>query len=90
MRYVITHSTEYTFSRPVYLEPHLLRFQPRSEGAQFVSSHHIEISPSPAGTSAHLDAEGNSVNRVWFDQSTDHLTLKARSHVETTRTNPFD
>ncbi|MEM8680377.1 MAG: transglutaminase family protein [Planctomycetota bacterium] len=90
MRYLITHHTEYTFSRPVALEPHLLRFQPRSEGAQFVSTHEIEISPAPSGSTAHLDAEGNSVNRVWFQGESAQLILEARSMVQTTRTNPFD
>lgn len=90
MRYEITHTTHYQFSKPVWLEPHLLRFRPRSDGAQVVLDHALHIQPRAQGVSAHLDAEGNAVSRAWFQSETDHLTLTAVSQVDSTRRNPFD
>ena len=34
MYFSIQHTTEYRFTRPVFFEPHQLRFQPRSDAAQ--------------------------------------------------------
>ena len=40
--------------------------------------------------SQYLDAEGNSVAKVWFEGVTDALVLQTRFLVRTLRTNPFD
>ena len=34
MLFTIDHTTEYRFTRPVFFEPHQLRFQPRNDAAQ--------------------------------------------------------
>jgi transglutaminase-like putative cysteine protease len=90
MLYTIDHTTEYRFTRPVFFEPHLLRFQPRTDGAQRVVRFDLTIDPAPAGTTHLLDAEGNLVTMVWFDGVHEHMTIRATSEVETLRENPFD
>lgn len=86
----ITHSTRYEFSKPVFLEPHVLRFQPRADGAQMPLEFDLEIDPEPAGRSACLDASGNVAEHVWFDGLHDSLSITARSVVAMLRENPFD
>lgn len=90
MELEISHSTRYEFSDAVFLEPHVLRFQPRADGAQTPLEFSLEIDPRPAGTSAALDSAGNTVTHVWFDGLHRTLTINSRSTVEMLRENPFD
>ena len=52
----VWHSTRYEFSDAVFLEPHVLRFQPRADGAQTPLEFSLDVDPLPAGMSAALDA----------------------------------
>lgn len=90
MRFEIQHESHYTFAEPVLLGQHLLRFQPRSAGAQRLQSFKLDIEPPPRGQTDHVDAEGNSVTRVWFKQPTDFLRITSHSVVTVSRTNPYD
>ena len=62
----INHETRYDYSRPVYLDPHVLRLQPRTDGAQQLTAFDVEIDPPPAGLSRGFDAEGNVMLQTWF------------------------
>lgn len=90
MLFTIDHTTEYHFTRPVFLEPHLLRFQPRNDASQRVLRYDLYIDPVPAGTTTALDADGNLVTTAWFEDVHDHLSIQMASEVETLRENPFD
>jgi transglutaminase-like putative cysteine protease len=90
MRFDIKHRTRYEFTQPVRLEPHLLRFQPRCAGAQYLQWFELSVDPLPSGQTDHVDAEGNSVTRVWFAEPAEHLQISARSHVRLGRNNPHD
>jgi transglutaminase-like putative cysteine protease len=90
MRFTIQHRTQYSYSQPVQLSPHRLRFHPRDDGAQQVIEHRLEISPPPQGRNDHIDLEGNRVTQVWFASSTEHLEINLAMQVETLRSNPFD
>lgn len=86
----IRHTTEYHFSRPVFFEPHQLRFQPRNDPAQRLLRFDLEIEPTPAGTTQALDTDGNVLTMAWFSNVHERMTLRANSEVETLRENPFD
>ena len=90
MFFYIQHTTEYRFTRPVFLEPHQLRFQPRSDAAQRLLRFDLSVEPAPAGKSTALDADGNLVTMAWFESLHDRMTLRATSEVEMLRENPFD
>lgn len=90
MELEIWHSTRYEFSEAVFLEPHLLRFQPRNDGAQLLQEFTLDVDPQPAGMSASLDSAGNTVTHLWFDGLHRSLTITCRATVETLRDNPFD
>jgi transglutaminase-like putative cysteine protease len=86
----IAHTTRYEFSQSVFLEPHALRFQPRTDGGQSIIECQLDVEPQPAGMTSGLDAAGNVVHHVWFDGLHDSLTISARSFVALHRENPFD
>jgi len=90
MLFDIRHHTKYSYSQPVQLSPHQLRFQPRDDGSQRVIAHQLTVSPTPLGRNEHIDLEGNRVAQVWFGPVTDHLEITLTMQVETLRPNPFD
>lgn len=90
MRIEVEHRTHYRFSEPVFLEPHELRFRPRSNSWQRLERFALILDPAPAGAVANLDLDGNDVVAAWFDGLTGHLTIDVRFEVDTPRTNPFD
>lgn len=90
MRFQVRHSTVYTFSREVFLEPHLVRLQPRTDGAQTLVEFDLQLSPQPQGVSAFLDAEGNTITSAWFGGLTEQLQVETKVIVDVHRRNPFD
>jgi transglutaminase-like putative cysteine protease len=89
MRYKIIHETHYQFSEAVFLEPHIMRFQPKLSAYQQPQSFSLHIAAEPAGMHAHSDAEGNLVHTVWFDGSRQELKVIAQSEVQILAHNPF-
>jgi transglutaminase-like putative cysteine protease len=90
MYFHIEHHLDYRYDRPVFLEPFQLRLRPRSDPAQRLLHHSLEVSPDPSGRCLVLEANGNEAVGIWFQELTDHLSLKLEARVETLRTNPFD
>lgn len=89
MLYKIEHGTIYSYSKEVFLEPHIVRLRPRSDSAQTLKSFEIEIKPTPKGMTKIIDTGGDSVF-IWFEDLTDSLEIICRSEVGTDRSNPFD
>ena len=90
MLYKIVHVTTYNYSKPVDLDPHIVRLRSRSCGFQSLRSFALEVTPEPAGISEVLDWEGNNTIKLWFKQPTNQLSVKITSEVETYCTNPFN
>lgn len=90
MLFHIRHSTLYTYSRPVALDPHTLRLRPRHDGSQALKHYTLEILPGPSGLTEFTDLEGNAASQVWFADLTDKLRINLIAEVETLRENPFD
>jgi transglutaminase-like putative cysteine protease len=90
MLFEVTHVTTYKYSRPVFLEPHTLRFHPRSDGQQRVNRFELSVNPQPEVMTECLDCEGNVVTEVWFGSLTDAFEVTVRFVVETLRRDPFD
>ncbi|OUC15564.1 MAG: transglutaminase [Alkalinema sp. CACIAM 70d] len=91
MHYRISHTTVYQYSKPVTLQPHLLRLRPRSDGWQTLLDFHLSVSPEPKAISSITDLDGNGLIKLWFDpsQSAEQLTITTQSHVATHQSNPF-
>jgi len=89
MLYKIEHITRYSYSKEVFLEPHIVRLCPRSDSSQTVKYFEIDVKPTPTGITKIIDVGGDSVF-LWFEELTDSLEIRCRSEVETHRSNPFD
>jgi transglutaminase-like putative cysteine protease len=86
----ITHAASYFYSRPVFLEPHVIRLRPRCDAAQSLIDFEIKIEPKPSGLSDCSDLEGNVICQAWFEGLTGSVSVKTRSRVGSLRLNPFD
>lgn len=89
MIYEVEHVTRYHYSAPVFLEPHIFRLRPVSNGIQHLESFAVEVSPVPAGMAETVDLEGNPEIRCWFDGLTTSLEVTTTSRVEVLRADPF-
>lgn len=90
MYFEITHKTTYRYSRPVFLEPHTIKFRPRCDGLQNLTSFDLKIEPRPAGSSDGIDLDGNITTNVWFEGLTNTLVIQSRAKVITQYRNPFN
>src|SRR4051812_14159682 len=90
MRYQIRHVTRYDYTRPVFLEPHLIRLRPRSDSSQLLFDYRWRIDPLPFTASEHLDVFGNGIIQATFENLTESLQIEIEFEIETRRENPFD
>ena len=90
MLYKISHTTLYTYTQPVFLNPHTLRLRPRCDGRQHLHRFSLVVDPKPEGVSHSLDVDGNSFTQLWFTAATEQLRLEISTQVETCNTNPFN
>lgn len=90
MYYQISHNTTYTYNQSVVLKPHILRLYPKSDGWQKLQEFNLKINPIPSNISYFNDLEGNTLIKVWFNQTSDFLSIYINSKVQTYKSNPFD
>jgi transglutaminase-like putative cysteine protease len=92
MLYQIVHTTTYSYSQKVELEPHIVRLRSRCSGCQFLRDFSMQVTPQPAGISEIIDWEGNNIIKLWFPANiqTDYLKIEVNSKIETHCPNPFD
>lgn len=90
MRFAVTHSTRYRYTRPVLLGPHVFRVRPRSDGSQRLIDFRVRVQPRPVGWSECVDLDGNAIAHAWFDVLTESLMVISTFTVETLRANPYD
>lgn len=89
MRFTLRHLTRYTYTQPVFLEPHTIRLTPRQDASQRILEHTLTITPAPAGRWDGIDAEGNPFVQVWFHGMAAELLIEARTTALALRENPF-
>lgn len=90
MLFEISHTTVYSYERPVYFEPHIFRLRPRQDAALKLLDFNLVIEPSPAGSTDALDVDGNAVTQAWFSGTSNSLVIKAVSKTEAGPRNAFD
>lgn len=86
----IEHQTSYHYSRPVFIEPHIVRLRPRSDWRQALHSFHLQLEPAPVGLSWGFDLFDNQRAQAWFDGMHEELHVHVQAVVETLTQNPFD
>jgi len=89
MKLRLVHQTIYTFSNRIYLEPHILRFKPRSCPQQQLQSFELRVSPEPVGRYDFVDENDNQALMVWFDGQHSILTLESHAELERIERDPF-
>lgn len=90
MNFKIVHETTYLFSDEVFLEPHYLRFRPKSNAFINVSKCSISLKYSAEGHRVIEDEEHNRVDFYWFEKLTKCLSITVESSLQTYEYNPFN
>jgi len=89
--YQISHTTTYTYSDAVTLQPHLIRLRPRSDGWQTLKMFSLQVTPIPIAQSELTDLDGNTFIKVWFSpELTQSLNVQVLSQTLTHQSNPFN
>ena len=86
----VTHKTTYTYSEPVFLEPHILRMRPRNDASQNIKNFTLTVKPPPAGEHHFLDSEGNNAACLWFEEKTASLSIFTSFEAQLFCINPFN
>jgi transglutaminase-like putative cysteine protease len=79
--YDIVHTTSYEYTDPVSVSHHVARLSPRALPHQVCLSHELQIEPTPAVTSRHVDYFGNVTTFFAMQGAHTRLTVRARSQV---------
>ena len=86
----VRHLTNYIYSAPVFLEPHVVRLKPFTDAGQRLERFSLRVHPVPAGMNEVLEFEGNAATICWFDGMTPGLSIETKAVVATSRPNPFE
>lgn len=90
MKFKIIHSTTYLFSGDVFLEPHYLRFRPKTRPFIEVTDFLMSVESKPNGRLVSEDEEQNLIDFCWFEGVTNKLCIEAHTSLETKPYNPFN
>ncbi len=90
MLFEIRHHTNYIYSMPVFLEPHVVRLKPFTDAGQRLEQFSLQVHPEPAGMNEVLELEGNAATICWFEGMTSSLSMTTTAVVATSRPNPFE
>ena len=88
MHFTVRHETIYRYSAPVSLSPHLLRLNPRAEGATILERS-LTVDPKPIAFREETDRFGNRVTHLDFEGFSDRLRIESRFDLETVAPEPF-
>ena len=87
MRFSVRHETLYRYSAPVRLASHVLRLNPRVDGAALVARS-LTIDPTPTVRQELTDRFGNSITHVDFEGLSDCLRIESRFDLDTVAAAP--
>ena len=87
MRFTVRHETIYRYSAPVSLSPHLLRLNPRAEGATILERS-LTVDPKPIAFREETDRFGNRVTHLDFEGLSNRLRIESQFDLETVAPEP--
>lgn len=90
MNLKVKHVLEYTYDKPVLLDPHVLYLYPKSYPHQRLKEYSLFINPLPSRIIRNVDAEGNVQQVIYFAAPTDRLTVEATMTLRSDIFNVFD
>ena len=88
-RYAVHHETKYTYAQPVDFGLHIARLSPINGPLQRRLEHAIEVTPTPAWTTAFNDHFGNGLHHFAIETSHTEFRVIQRTVVEITAA-PWD
>ena len=90
MKFIVSHTTTYRYTKAVHLGPHIIRLHPRAEGNLLLLNYRCDIMPGPCASQFCMDHEGNPILRARFDKPTRHLEIISRFVANTLRKDNYD
>ena len=90
MKLQIEHITEYSYSNPVFFEPHYLRFKPKVTPHSNLIEFNLKIDPEPTGFSELIDIENNHIGFCWFEDTHQKLKFSINTIINVIEYNPFN
>ncbi len=90
MKYKITHTTTYTYSKEVFFEPFTLRLKPKCNCFQKLEEFKLSITPKPEGKTKTLDIEDNNIHTVWFSGTHKKMIIESQSLIKPLNKDPFN
>jgi len=90
IRVAINHKTEYRYSEPVTLSPHIIRLRPAVHSRTPIDAYSIRIEPKKHFINWQQDPFGNYLARVVFPEKTSILSIEVDVVINMTVINPFD
>lgn len=82
MKYLVTHTTTYTYSSPVQLSYHLLHLSPCAVANQTIVSHKLTTLPAPESRIEGTDYFGNPYAILSLSKDHTELEVKAQSEID--------
>lgn len=86
----ISHLTHYTYDKPVFLSPQVVRLRPAPHSRTRVVSHSLKVSPATHFVNHQQDLYGNWLSRFVFQEPVRELKLEVDLVADMTVYNPFD
>lgn len=90
MRVALDHFTQYSYDRPVFLSPHLIRLRPAAHSRITLESYSLTIQPENHAIHWQQDPFGNFVARVDFEGALQRMTIQVHLIAQLQPVNPFD
>lgn len=85
----LTHKISYTYDRPVFLSPHLIRLAPYAHSHIIPESYSLNLLPAHQ-IHWQQDVYGNKVARVDFDGKMETMSVEVKLRARLEQYNPFD
>src|SRR5260221_8771260 len=90
IRVALNHKTEYTYDRPVDLQPHVVRLRPAPHCRKPILSYSLSVEPAGHFLNWQQDPYSNYLGRLVFPKPAGNFSIEVDLVAEMTAINPFD